>query len=354
MPTVSDRQSLSLDASPVACDGQAAASLLRRAVQRRSLPRRPSWRPSLPLRWLSAALASAVLVLAPVSSAQAFTVFACEPEWAALVHELLPDAKVNVATHERQDPHHIEARPALIAQLRSADLAVCTGASLEAGWLPMLQERASNAAVQVDAPGMFFATSAVPLIDAGEATLNPFAGDVHAEGNPHVQTDPHRMLTIARRLSERMQALEPDQAQAIGERFNRFEVRWKQQIDRWENEAQALRGARVVTQHTSFAYLWRWLGVEAVADLEPRPGLSPTPGHLQGLLKTLKPEPPAALVTALYHDPRAGRWLADQLGGKVPLLALPSSPAEPLADGALDRWYDAMLDPLLRAVRPAE
>ncbi|MDP3615451.1 MAG: zinc ABC transporter substrate-binding protein, partial [Rubrivivax sp.] len=65
----------------------------------------------------------ATLLSAP---AAAFTVFACEPEWAALTRVLLPQARVHVATHAGQDPHHIEARPALIAQLRSADLAVCT------------------------------------------------------------------------------------------------------------------------------------------------------------------------------------------------------------------------------------
>ena len=299
-------------------------------------------------RILIAAASAAVLVLASASPALAFTIFACEPEWAALSHELLPEAKIHVATHERQDPHHIEARPALIAQLRSADLAVCTGASLEAGWLPMLQERAGNPAVQPDAQGFFLAASAVPLIDVGEGTLNPFAGDIHAEGNPHVQTDPHRLLAIARRLAERLQQLLPDQAAPIGARVDDFDARWKQRMERWENQAQALRGQRIVTQHGTFAYLWRWLGIDPVADLEPRPGLSPTPGHLQGLLKTLRPEPPVAIVIALYHDPRAGRWLADQLGGKAPLLALPSSPADPLAAGSLDRWYDAMLTPLLK------
>ena len=82
--------------------------------------------------------------------ASAFTVFACEPEWAALTRVLLPTAKLHVATHPGQDPHHIEARPALIAQLRSADLAVCTGASLEAGWLPTLQERAWSSPIWVE------------------------------------------------------------------------------------------------------------------------------------------------------------------------------------------------------------
>lgn len=311
-----------------------------------------SARSAHPAGLVRAAFVAIALVAAPAAPALAATIFACEPEWAALSRELMPDAKIHVATQARQDPHHIEARPALIAQLRSADLAVCTGASLEAGWLPMLQERAGNAKVQPDAPGMFFAASTVELIDRQEATLNPFAGDVHAEGNPHVHADPQRLLLVARRLTDRMQQVFPDEAVAIGERHARFETRWKQRMDHWIDEAQALRGQRVATQHGTFAYLWRWLGVEPVADLEPKPGLSPTPGHLQSLLKTLRPEPPFAIVIAQYHDPRAGRWLSDQLGGKVPLLTLASSPVDPTVPEALDRWFEELLAALLGALKP--
>jgi zinc/manganese transport system substrate-binding protein len=296
-----------------------------------------------------AAVAVAVVATLGARPAHAFTIFACEPEWAALARELMPDARIHVATQARQDPHHIEARPALIAQLRAADLAVCTGGSLEIGWLPLLQERAGNGKIQTGAPGMFFATEQVELIDKRDQSLSPFQGDVHAEGNPHVHTDPLRMLMVSRRLAERMQDLAREQAPAIEERHRAFEQRWKAQIDRWEMKVQPLRGARVAAQHGTFAYLWRWLGVEQVADLEPRPGLSPTPGHLQSLLQALRKQPPIAVVIASFHDPRAGRWVVGQLEGDVPLIVLPAGPADPNGADALVRWYDAILAPLVDA-----
>ncbi len=82
------------------------------------------------------ALIAAIMVAS--SQAHAVIVFACEPEWAALTKTLLPEATLRIATTHLQDPHHIEARPSLIAQLRSAHFAICTGAELEACWLPML------------------------------------------------------------------------------------------------------------------------------------------------------------------------------------------------------------------------
>ena len=58
--------------------------------------------------------------------------FATVPEWGALAQELGGD-KVNVyvATNALQDPHHVEAKPSLIARARNADLVVATGAELE-------------------------------------------------------------------------------------------------------------------------------------------------------------------------------------------------------------------------------
>src|SRR5438046_2534016 len=78
------------------------------------------------------------LMPAALSAHAALSVFATVPEWGALVQELGGDkVKVYVATSALQDPHHVEARPSLIARARSAELVVATGAELEVGWLGM-------------------------------------------------------------------------------------------------------------------------------------------------------------------------------------------------------------------------
>jgi zinc/manganese transport system substrate-binding protein len=282
--------------------------------------------------------------------AAAFTVFACEPEWAALTRVLLPTARLHVATHAGQDPHHIEARPSLIAQLRSADLAVCTGASLEAGWLPTLQERAGNARAR----DVFFASDTVVLLDPQPGAVGtPWAGDVHAEGNPHLHTDPRNLLEVARALSERLGRALPSERAAIEQRRAAFDARWRQQLAAWETRAAPLRGQQVAAQHTGFGYLWHWLGMKQVADLEPKPGMSPTPGHLQRLLEGLRAAPPLAVVVSSYQDPRPGRWLTSQLAGrggaKVPLLVLPATVPEDAGEKELVSWVDGLLRELLQA-----
>ncbi|MDH3350780.1 MAG: zinc ABC transporter substrate-binding protein, partial [Gammaproteobacteria bacterium] len=87
-------------------------------------------------------------LLAPLP-AGAINVFSCEPEWGSLVRELAGElAELTIATTAFQDPHRLEAKPSLIAAIRTADLVVCTGADLEIGWLPLLLRRAGNAAIQ--------------------------------------------------------------------------------------------------------------------------------------------------------------------------------------------------------------
>src|SRR5688572_6915972 len=107
-----------------------------------------------------------VLALYSTSTWAALNVFACTPEWGSLAKELGGDrASVYTATTALQDPHRIEARPSLIARARNADLMVCTGAELEAGWVPLLQTQSGNAKIQAGQPGYFEAASVVPLID---------------------------------------------------------------------------------------------------------------------------------------------------------------------------------------------
>jgi zinc/manganese transport system substrate-binding protein len=104
------------------------------------------------LKW-----ASAILFVVSANSALAgLKVFACEPEWGALAKELGgSDVTVYTATNALQDPHHIQARPSLIAKMRQADLVVCTGAELEIGWLPVLLTESGNDRVQPGQPGYF-------------------------------------------------------------------------------------------------------------------------------------------------------------------------------------------------------
>src|SRR4051812_34897396 len=108
-------------------------------------------------------IAGLCLVAAP---ALALNVFATVPEWGALVTELGGDkVSVYTATNALQDPHHVEAKPSLIARARNADLLVATGAELEIGWVPLVLQQAGNPRIRPGQPAYFEAASYVTLLD---------------------------------------------------------------------------------------------------------------------------------------------------------------------------------------------
>ncbi|MBK9657085.1 MAG: zinc ABC transporter substrate-binding protein [Rhodanobacteraceae bacterium] len=295
------------------------------------------------LIWAALLLGSAWSIPAP-----ALNVFACEPEWGALTRELAGDAvTLDVATSALQDVHQIEAKPSLIAKMRRADLVVCSGAELEAGWLPQLIRQSGNSKV-ASGPGSFMATDQVVTLDK-PSELDRAAGDVHPQGNPHVQLDPYRVLAIAKALAARLAQLDPGNAAVYTQRLADFSTRWQAAIPNWEARAAPLKGRKVVVHHASWVYLLTWLGVEQIGTLEPKPGVPPTSGHLAGLIEITKAQSALAILSAAYQDPKAGEWLAERTG--VPALVLPFTVGGDDQAKDLFGLYDATLDRLLGALK---
>jgi zinc/manganese transport system substrate-binding protein len=265
-------------------------------------------------RPLLLALLAAPLALLALPAHGALHVFACEPEWGALAQELggsLVD--VTVATNALQDPHQIQAKPSLIARTRNADLVVCTGAELEIGWLPVLLQQSGNAKVQQGQPGNFAAADFVKKLEV-PSLLDRSQGDVHAAGNPHIQTDPRNIALVATALGARLAQIDTAHAADYAKMQASFASRWQQAIARWTTQAAPLKGTPVVSQHKAFVYLYDWLGLKEVAVLEPKPGVEPTATHLQEVLATLKATPAKMVLYSAYQDPRPSEWLARNAG----------------------------------------
>lgn len=248
------------------------------------------------------------------------SIFACEPEWGALARELAGEqARIYVAATALQDPHRIEARPSLIARARSADLVVCAGAELEAGWLPLVLSQSGNARIQAGQPGYFEAASAVELREK-PAKLDRAMGDVHAAGNPHLHLDPRNVVKVAAALSQRMAGIDPERRKGYEERLQDFSTRWQRAVHRWEAQAAPLKGMPVIVQHRNFIYLVSWLGMREVAALEPKPGLPPGTAHLAEVLERHKRDPAKAVLRAAYDDPRPSEWLVARAGLRAVVL----------------------------------
>lgn len=275
-------------------------------------------------------------------------VFACEPEWGSLVQELAGDkVGVDVATTALQDVHQIDAKPSLIAKMRRADLVVCSGAELEVGWLPQLVRQSGNPKIAGGA-GSFMAASQIVTLEKPSA-LDRANGDVHPEGNPHVQMDPYRLLTIATSLDARLAQLDPANAAVYQQRLADFSTRWNAAIKRWSAKAAPLKGRNIIIHHSSWIYLTTWLGMHEIGALEPKPGVPPTSAHLVGLIDLTKSSHTLAIVRSAYQDAKASNWLSEHTG--VPAISLPLTVGGDAQSKDLFGLYDSTIDKLLAVAK---
>ena len=278
------------------------------------------------------------------------SVFACEPEWGALSKEIGGDkASVYTATTGVQDPHQVQARPSLIAKARAADITVCTGAELEIGWLPMVAQQAANSKVLAGSSGNFEAANFVRLQEI-PTRLDRADGDVHAAGNPHIQTDARNILAVAKPLADRFSELDPANAAYYAQRYADFAQRWSATITKWEAEAAPLKGMPVAVQHAGWIYMFNWLGLRQIAILEPKPGVPASSGYLAEVLATLQRQPVKMVIRAAYQDGRPSEFIAER--AQVPAVMLPFTVGG--TDEAKDLFslYDDTIKRLLAAAKP--
>ena len=262
---------------------------------------------------------AAMLAMAPAHAA--LKILATTPEWASLSKEIGGD-KVDVyaATSAFQDVHRVEAKPSLVARARSADLVVATGAQLEIGWLPVLLQESGNARIQPGGAGYFEATSALRLLEV-PTSVDRSLGDIHPQGNPHAQLDPHNIALVAKALTAKLTLTDAANAAYYTARGADFQTRWQAAIVKWEAAAASLKGVPVIVIHRDQVYLCHWLGLVELAAIEPKPGVPPTAGYLAQLVVTLNATPAKMILRNAYNDSKAADWLSERV--HFPVVTLP-------------------------------
>ena len=301
------------------------------------------------LKTLLALSVSTILTLASPLAFADLKIFATVPEWGALAQELGGDkVKVYTATTGLQDPHRIQARPSLIANARTSNLVIATGAGLEDGWLPVVQRESNNAEIQPNKAGYLAATQYVRMRDV-PAVVDRTMGDVHPEGNPHIQTDPRNILLIARAISARMQQLDPVNAAYYQSQLTQFDQSWQANLRRWQTQAAPLRGVKVWYQHDGYPYMNAWLGLDQVGVLEPRPGVEPSSRQLADILQRQQRVQARMVIASAYMNDAPAKWLSEK--ANIPMVVLPFTVGGNEQAKTLTTLYDDTLQRLLAALK---
>jgi zinc/manganese transport system substrate-binding protein len=299
------------------------------------------------------------------------------PTYAAIAREIVGDqATVTAIAQGDEDPHFVQPKPSFVALLRDADLFVTTGLDLEL-WVPALLDRAGNRKVQEGGPGYVAAYKGITLLEV-PTNLSRSQGDIHVDGNPHIHTDPVNAIFIARNILAGLQRIDAADAPAFAKREEDFERRILEatmgselvqiltpatafnllqtnkldgflaqqkyqgkplagRLGGWLKQAEVFKGKEIACYHKEWAYFSNRYQVSCVEYIEAKPGIPPTPGHVQEVIALMKEKKIPALFAANYFSRSQIQQVAEKTGAKA--VVVPES-----TDGApgVNTYFDLM------------
>jgi ABC-type Zn uptake system ZnuABC Zn-binding protein ZnuA len=313
--------------------------------------------------------------------------------WAA---EQIGGDRVEVASIARgnQDAHFVRPRPSFSLQMRDADMFITTGLDLEL-WVPTLLDAAGNREILEGASGYVAAWPGIEMLDI-PTSLSRSEGDLHLYGNPHIHTEPLNMVMIARNILAGLKKIDPDHASLYEEREAALEDRLYRRLfgdelvdllggetlarlaragklhsfleakeyprgsgrtladhlGGWMKMAEPLRGRKIIGYHKNWVYFTTRFGLEVVGHVEPKPGIPPTPRHVDRIIDLIRNQGIEVILTANYFDPAKPQVIAERTGARVVIVPM-STGGEPEVAG-YEELIDTWLERLLEAFEVAE
>ncbi|MGD1048222.1 MAG: metal ABC transporter substrate-binding protein [Candidatus Krumholzibacteriaceae bacterium] len=214
-----------------------------------------------------------------------------------------------------EDPHFVPAKPSLMKAIQNADVFVSVGLELDGGWLPLVLPGSRNPKIQPGTAGFVDASEGVDVLEKPSGTVSRAEGDVHPLGNPHYYLDPKNLEIVAGHLAAVFSALDPANATDYSANAKAFGERMEEALARWQAELAPYKGASVVTFHRNFVYFAERFGLKLFGNVEPKPGIPPTPRHIAELAEAMRQAGVRVVLYQPYYDADASRDVAGKAGG---------------------------------------
>ena len=273
------------------------------------------------LRCSLVALAGLALLAGPAGAADKIQVVATTTDLKALAEAVGGDlVEVDALARGNQNPHDLEVRPSLMVKVRRADVIVMNGLEMDQ-WAEVVIQGANNPKVNPGAPGRVDASEGILVLEVPKTRVDRSMGDVHPMGNPHYTADPGMAPAVTANILNGLARVAPQSRAAFERNRAAFLARLEQAQARWTETLAPLKGARVVVDHSLWAYFLTRFGLVQVASVEERPGIPATPSHVAKLIELIKSERIKVIMTVPWGDRKLAERIGQEGGAKVVLMA---------------------------------
>lgn len=248
-----------------------------------------------------------------------------------------------------QDPHFIDAKPSFMMKAKNADLFIRVGLELEIGYEDLIIDGSRNKKIRIGEPGHLDASEGVGLLEVPTtARVDRSMGDVHPMGNPHYWLDPENMRIVAGNIARRLSELSPGNKKYFEDNLAAFNKKMDGKMAEWSKEMEPFRGSPIAIYHRSWPYFVDRFGLVVACELEPKPGIPPSPAHLKEVIDIMKRDKVGVILMEVFYDEKPAQFVADQTGAKV--IIVPNSVGATKEANDYFSMMDTIVDKLSEAL----
>ena len=212
-----------------------------------------------------------------------------------------------------QDLHFVEPRPSMVVKLRRADMLVRIGLDQDM-WADSLVAAARNGKIVYGAPGYVDTSVGIKVLQVPTGRVDAAMGDIHIFGNPHYWLDPANSAIMARNIAAGLARLDPSGAPVYEANLTSYKKELDARLEKWREAMAPLKGTKIVTYHNSWIYFAGAFGLEIVENIEPKPGIPPSPAHIDKVIRTMKETGARFILVESYYPMKGPGMIAEKTG----------------------------------------
>jgi len=221
-----------------------------------------------------------------------------------------------------EDTHGVPMKPSFVPLLNRADLVVLVGFDCEHAFLPALLDASKNPNIQVGKPGYVDCSKGVTPRDVPKSTDHA-EGDVHPYGNPHYMLDPVLAKTAVQNIYAALVATAPEHEADFTKNRDAYLAKLDAKIGEWQAALAPFKGTKFVSYHEHWPYFADRFGLVYAGTIELKPGVDPTPRHIEELVSRMKAEHIPLVVREPQFPEKVPALIARQSGAtlvKLPIM----------------------------------
>lgn len=285
---------------------------------------------------VQAAVIAAVLAVGATSlAATKLNVVASTLDMADIARQIGGDrVSVYAVSTGKYDLHFFDPRPSQVMKLRKADVLIVGGLDVDI-WVQGLIDASRNRRIRFGAVGYIDPSDGIQPIQVPKGRIDGAMGDVHPYGNPHYWVSRENLEQVVENIASGLIRVSPSDAGQFEKNKVAYLERVGEVFDGLHQRLDPFKGTKVIEYHQSWDYFCSEFGLEIVGSLEPKPGIPPSPAHLEELVSWAKHEGARLVLVEPYYPKRPVEFVARETGAKVLRLPFYTGGAEGV-DGFLE------------------